>query len=204
VLLREVHHRVKNNLQVIASLLTLKSEHLHSAETVGVLEEMRARVHSLTGIHELLYEAKDLSSIDFGEYLTRLAQDLDSLYAAEFRPIRITVEANATGVDIGQAVPCALIVNELVMNAVKHAFPNTEPGRIEIRMRREEAGYVLEVADNGIGLPADIDPSNSSTMGLQLVSLLTEQLHGSLAVRRDQGTRFEIRFQARSSTPNVA
>ena len=202
VLLREVHHRVKNNLQVVASLLNLQSEHLQDPQAAAALDEMRTRIQSIASIHELLYGAADLSHIEFDRYLNQLAQDLSSFYSVESNRLRIQVSADPLNLSIGQAVPCALIVNELLTNSIKHAFPkNGALGLIHVRALIEAGDSMLiEVEDNGTGLPEDIDLANPETMGLQLVTTLAEQLQAKLSVERENGTRFRVRFPLKNGS----
>ncbi len=194
VLLKEIHHRVKNNLQVIASLLSLQSEYLPDAKSRAVLEEMNTRVRSIAAIHEMLYAAPDLSSIDFGKYLDTLAKDLFSFYSTRVDGVRIQVNSSPLLLEITQAVPCGLIVNELLTNAFKHAFPATRSGLIEVSFHCSDERCSLGISDNGIGLPVGLEPETAASMGLQLLDLLVRQLEGELRIDRQPGTRFTISF----------
>ena len=194
VLLKEIHHRVKNNLQVIASLLSLQAECLDDTVARGMLEQMNTRVRSIAAIHEMLYGAVDLSRIDFSTYLKRLADDLTSVYSDQISGVHVSVESGSVLLDITQAVPCGLMVNELLTNSFKHAFLDRQSGRIEISFQCTEQDCVLEVADDGIGLPAGVELRNSKSMGLQLLSLLTRQIKAHVEVDRSSGTRFNVIF----------
>ncbi len=193
-LLKEIHHRVKNNLQVIASLLSLQSEFLKDQKALGMLEDMKNRVVSIAAIHEMLYGSADLSRIDFAGYLDSITKDLRSFYSARTGRIQLEVRSEALFLDLTQAVPCGLIVNELLSNTFKYAFPENRSGLIEVSFRCVDEHCILEVSDNGVGLPPDLEPGNSPSMGLQLVTLLVQQLRGSLKLDRTSGARFTVSF----------
>jgi len=193
-LLKEIHHRVKNNLQIIASLLDLQSEFLDQVDSKHVLLEMKTRVRSIAAIHELLYTAADFSRIEFRRFMEKLAQDVIAVYRRHATQVEVEIHAESMLLDMTQAVPCGLIVNELLTNALKHAFPEGRSGRIKVSFGSDQANWRLEVTDDGIGLAADIDPGNVNSMGFQLIQLLAQQLGGSLDVVRAAGTRFIINF----------
>ncbi len=196
-LLKEVHHRVKNNLQVIASLLRLQARHLHDTETRAMFEESQNRVHSISLVHEMLYRTADLSRIDIAEYLRTLITHLTDDWKQGVGSIRVTVEAVGVQLAVDAAIPCGLIVNELVTNALKHAFPNARAGLIRVSVILEPAGWLtLTVQDDGVGMPEKLDLRRSGSLGLELVNALVRQLHATIDVRRNAGTSFEIRFQA--------
>ena len=199
VLLKEIHHRVKNNLQMIVSLVSLQSSYLNDAVSIGVLDEMRERIRSISAIHDLLYDSADLSRIDFSSYLQKMVGNLSRLH--NFKPSQVDVQVHAEEIylDVNRAIPCGLIVNELLTNAVKHAFPRDRKGRIEISFRSDaEEHCVLEIADDGIGLPDGLDPKRVTSMGLQLVTLLVEQLDAALEIDGSEGSRFRIGFSCKS------
>jgi two-component system CheB/CheR fusion protein len=193
VLLKEVHHRVKNNLQIIASLLNLQGEFVADPQARTMLETMNTRVRSIAAIHELLYRAEDLSHIDFVAYLQTLTRDVLAVYSTRDR-VRVEVEAEPALLEITQAVPCGLIVNELLTNALKHAFPGERGGSIRVAFQALDKDYAVEVRDNGIGLPEDANPQNARSLGFQLLSLLVQQLNGRLAIDRSSGSRFTVTF----------
>jgi two-component system, chemotaxis family, CheB/CheR fusion protein len=197
VLLKEIHHRVKNNLQVIASLLSLQSEHIADSKVLAMLEEMNNRVRSIAAIHEMLYGSADLSRIDFASYLNTIAKDLMSFFSDRAGKVRVQVDAAPISLDITKAAPCGLIVNELMTNSFKHAFPDDRQGVITVSLRCPEEECVLEIADNGVGMPAALDPRSATSMGLQLLGLLVQQLKGKLEIDRTSGTRFTITFSAK-------
>jgi len=193
-LLQEVHHRVKNNLQVISSLLSLQASHLAGNERAA-LDESRHRVQAMALIHQLLYERNDFSGAALAPYLTRLCGLLRESSGRPGVSLRLNVvpPADAYALDIERAVPCGLLVNELVTNALKHAFPEGRSGTVDVGLRLTDEGIcLLTVDDDGIGLPDGVLPGDTTTLGLQLVWLLTDQLGGSLRVRAGPGAHFEI------------
>jgi len=194
VLLKEVHHRVKNNLQVITSLLNLQAQRITDPVLRDVLAETEARVRSLGTIHEFVYRSATVSNIDFGDYIDRLIQDLAVFHDVDASRIKIQVEAEHAMLDLTDAVPAGLIVNELLTNCLKHAFPGNRKGTVRVTFSCSDTDCLLEVADNGIGFPADIDPEKAGTTGLELIYLLAEQLHGEVSLSREKGTVFAVRF----------
>ena len=193
VLLREIHHRVKNNLQVISSLLNLQVSTLRSADARKGLIESQSRIQSMALVHQLLYQSRDLANIDLGEYLDDLVHRLAATYRVPTSPIETSVTAPRMHLDIDRAIPCGLIVNELVTNSLIHAFPEGRPGRISVCVTKNEAGLVLEVRDDGIGLPDNIDFESASTFGLRIARILAEQLDGSIEIVRNAGTTIRLK-----------
>lgn len=195
VLLKEIHHRVKNNLQVISSLLNLQAGAIKDPVALQAFTESRSRVRSMSLIHEKLYQSQDLARIDFGDYIKALTGGLLASFGGKSSAVRIAVDVEGIMVPVDSAVPCGLIVNELVTNCFKYAFGNPASGEIRIGMKRTpEAQLQLTVADNGAGFPKDVDFRNTESLGLQLVITLTEQLDGTIALRNGSGTAFEITF----------
>lgn len=194
VLLKEIHHRVKNNLQVITSLLSLQSAKIPGAEIQAILKESQTRVKSMALVHEELYQSEDFSRVDFADYIRRLTSNLFHTYQTGPVVVSLRVDVEKVYLTVDTAIPCGLIINELVSNALKHAFHGRAEGSITIRLQRDGAAHVLTVSDDGVGLPLEVDPRTTETLGLQLVSTLTRQLGGSLAVTREKGTQFELRF----------
>lgn len=181
VLLKEIHHRVKNNLQIISSLLNLQMERLNDSYTTSVFEDSKNRVRSMALIHEKLYQSQNLARIDFAEYVANLTHYLARTYHADQIRLQLSLEQVYLGIDT--AVPCGLILNELVSNAFKHAFTHQQSGHVCIKLRQNEAAQVtLAVGDDGVGLPADFDSSHVDSLGLQLVHNLTKQLGGTLTI----------------------
>jgi two-component system CheB/CheR fusion protein len=193
-LLKEIHHRVKNNLQIIASLLDLQSEFLDQVDSKEVLLEMKTRVRSIAAIHELLYTATDFSRIEFRRFVEKLAQDVIAVHRQHATQVEVEIHAESVLLDMTQAVPCGLIVNELLTNALKHAFPQGRSGKIVVSFGPDQANWRLEVGDDGTGLPPEVDPADVNSMGFQLIQLLTQQLGGRLDVIPGEGARFVIRF----------
>jgi len=195
VLLKEIHHRVKNNLQTISSLLNLQSGNIKDPYDLSLFMETRNRVRSMSLIHEKLYQSHDLSRIDFADYLRTLTSGLAGSFAGASSAIRISVEAEEIMLAVDSAVPCGLIVNELVTNCFKYAFRKGAPGEIRISMKRAEGAQLhLSVSDDGVGFPKDLDFRNTESLGLQLVTSLTDQIEGTIDIRNGSGTSFEIVF----------
>jgi PAS domain S-box-containing protein len=192
ILLKEIHHRVKNNLQVISSLFSLQEERTQSAELKSLLDESRTRVQAIALVHDQLYRSADLAVIDFDEYLRGLVAAIGSSYGAQL--VEITASAEGVVLEVEVAVPCALLVCELVSNSLKHAFAGG-PGKVQVRAHRDRDGFcVLEVADDGCGIATDLDWAKSRSLGLRLVQSFVRQLRGTLTLDRSSGTRFTARF----------
>jgi PAS domain S-box-containing protein len=195
VLLREIHHRVKNNMQVISSLLFLQATRAENEDARRPLIESQQRIMAMAMIHETLYGSQNLASIDLFDYLKSLVNHLQGVYNNK-NDIRIILELDKVQLDINQAVPCSLILNELLTNAFKHAFPAGGKGTVHIKAYMTHAREVImEVSDNGVGLPANLDLSNVHSLGLKLIQgLLKKQLKGSLGVITEGGTAFLLRW----------
>ena len=193
ILIKEIHHRVKNNLQVISSLLNLQRR-LVPNDLGEVLEDMQARVASIALFHEKLYRSDDLSRVEIGDYLRELAALLLAQYRRGPQQLTLTVEAESVEWGVETAIPCGLIANELITNALKHAFPGGRDGVVRIEVHRVEGCAELSVTDNGIGLPPGLDIASTSTLGLQVVCTLARQLHGNVAAEVNHGTRFRLSF----------
>jgi PAS domain S-box-containing protein len=197
VLLKEIHHRVKNNLQIISSLLYLQSKRIADEHALNIFKEGQNRVKSMALIHEKLYRSKDLTQIDFAEYVRSLASYLFQSYGADPRLIHLKIKVDNVFLGVDRAIPCGLIINELVSNALKYAFPKGRAGDIEISLSLGEAGQcTLRVGDNGIGFPAGLALDKMESLGLQLVNNLVKQLEGTLEVEQRQGTWFKFIFTA--------
>ncbi len=196
VLLKEIHHRVKNNLQVISSLLNLQSRQVTDPAVLEILKESHNRVRSMALVHETLYQSGDLGSIDVGAYVHRLAAHLVRSYGVSTALVRLVTDIADVRLGIDTAIPCGLMINELVSNALKHAFPEQRPGEIRIEVRAErDGGFLLRVSDDGVGLPEGLDYRNTSSLGLRLVNTLAAQLEGTLSCTTGPGTAFELRFR---------
>ena len=192
--LKEIHHRVKNNLQIISSLLDLQGSYVDQKETVNVLEGSKSRVKSMAMIHDLLYQSSDLTSIDFSNYVKNLVQDLFYSYGTKDN-VKPVIDTEEVFLNIETAIPCGLIINELVSNSLKYAFQDNKSGEVFIALKLHDNGFELVIADNGIGLPENICFENIETLGLKLVDMLIKQLEGSIKLDRNGGTKFHIRFK---------
>lgn len=194
VLLKEIHHRVKNNMQVISSLLSLQAHYVHDKADVTLLQESQARVKTMALIHERLYRSENLANIDFGAYALMLSNDLLRAYSA--RGVTLDINMSGISLDIERAIPCGLILNELVSNSLKYAFPEGNGGRIFATMQRNDGGKTFSylIGDNGKGFPESIDFRTTESLGMQLVVTLTEQLGGTINLTKERGTEFCITF----------
>jgi PAS domain S-box-containing protein len=195
-LLREIHHRVKNNMQVVSALLVLQSKKTKDRKILDMFRESEHRIKTMALIHEKLYQSRSFGTIDFAEYLNRLIQYLFRSYEEHSSRVTLDLDVKDISFDIDTALPCSLIINELVTNSLKYAFPEKKGGKICIRVRKDDGkGFVMEVRDNGIGLPAGFDMETTGTLGLRLVhGLATNQLGGSIETGKGKGTSFIIRF----------
>jgi len=202
ILLKEIHHRVKNNLQVISSILNLQSSFVTDQNTLDILQESRNRIRSMAIIHENLYRTEDFSSINFSNYLENLTTNLVSSYRIHDE---VVLNLNLEEVDLvlDQAIPSGLLVNEIISNALKYAWKQGEKGTITINLYEKEKKVNLEIADDGIGLPAEFTEMESDTLGLQLVSTLVEQLDGEIEVDIQKGTKYLIKFDNIKLATNV-
>ena len=202
VLLKEIHHRVKNNLQIISSLLNLQSQSLNEPSTRAQFVDSQHRIRAMALVHEQLYSSDDLARIDFGIYLNVLAGHLRESYRSNYKEVELTIAADDIQFDIDTAIPCGLIINELVSNSLKHAFPNGRDGLIGVEVLYDIVdGYQLMVKDNGVGMPVGFDYRTANSLGLQLVNSLSRQLGGTLEIDTNfDGARFKIRFQHRGTT----
>jgi PAS domain S-box-containing protein len=200
VLLKEIHHRVKNNLQVISSLLHLQSPSIQDPLALEIFRESQNRVRSLALVHERLLRSPDLASVDFGEYIRNIVSSLFSSYHTLAQGVSSEVEAEEIYLGVDLATPCGLILNELISNALKHAFPEGRRGKISISFHRREKGqYVMRVRDDGIGFPPALDIGHTETLGLQLVDTLSKQLAGTLELNREGGADFTLTFGGEDS-----
>ena len=195
ILLKEVHHRVKNNLQIVSSMLNLQMDQIADQQALALFKESQSRVRSIALFHEKLYQSKDLAHVDIAEYLKGLTTVLFATYGVNPGDILLSIEAEDVPLGVDEAISCGLIVNELVSNSLKHAFPAGRKGRIQVLLRRKGASALLEVSDDGVGVPETIDFRNPSTLGLRLVCILTEQVRGTIQLQRSAGTKFSIRFE---------
>ena len=203
---KEIHHRIKNNLQVISSLLDLQADKFDNPKVIEAFRESQNRVISMALIHEELYEGEDTDTLNFSEYIRKLAENLFQTYRISDKNIHLIMDMEENALfDMDIAVPLGIIVNELVSNSLKHAFPGRYEGEIRIKLRREEneehkkegnkgTSFTLTVSDNGVGIPENLDLENPDTLGIQLITTLVDQLDGELELKRNNGTEFTIRF----------
>ena len=195
VLLQEVHHRVKNNLQVISSLLDLQSQQIEEQATLEVFRESCNRVKSMALVHEKLYQSEDFAKINFADYAENLTSYLFKAYDLTPGNIILELDIDVVSLNIDTAIPCGLIINELVSNALKHAFPKNKPGKISIALHSNiDGNFTLIVKDNGVGLPINWDVKSAKSLGSQLVKILTAQLKGTIELDKSIGSKFIIRF----------
>jgi len=194
VLLKEVHHRVKNNLQVISSILNLQTAYLKDKGTINLLKECQNRIKTMAFIHESLYQNKDFSQINFSEYIITLVKNLFYSFEANQQKIKTNFAIDTIFLNLDLSIPCGLIINELVSNALKYAFDDGRQGAVFITLKKQGGKIKMGVADNGRGMPENVDYRNTETLGLQLVTTLTEQINGVITMNRNKGTTFEIIF----------
>jgi PAS domain S-box-containing protein len=195
ILLQEVHHRVKNNMQIISSLLNLQTQYVEDEEAVDVLKESQNRVRSMAIIHEKLYQSEDLTKINFVDYIQSLISNLFYSYNIVDNRIDSILSVEDLSLNIETAVPCGLIISELVSNSLKYAFPNEMNGEIFVSLKFVDNKYEMIIRDNGIGMSDEVDFKNLETLGLLLVNSLTEQIDGEMTINTNQGTEFRIRFE---------
>lgn len=194
LLVKEIHHRVKNNLQVISSIIYLKSTSLKNIELKSFFEETRQKIRAISLIHERLLETENVSEIEISDYLRRLIKDLERLNFKDETGIVIEFRAEPVSVNLDQAIYCGLILNELVTNSIKHAFTDEISGRITISLTRTSTGFEFVISDNGISLPEGIEPGSTTSFGMQLLYIFIKQLHANFSINRQAGTTFRITF----------
>jgi two-component sensor histidine kinase len=201
VLLKEIHHRVKNNLQVVSSLLKLQSSFLKDTSATNILLESQNRVRSMALVHQKLYQSKDFAHIDFADYVNQLTINLMDAYKYKTKNIHLNVKSDTVLIGIDVAIPCGLIINELVSNSLKYAFDGKDNGKIDIILKNcGEENYMISIIDNGIGFPPAIDFRNTKSLGMQLVNTLVNQIDGKIEKAQCKGTSFIITFRDSSKT----
>jgi two-component sensor histidine kinase len=190
-LLREIHHRVKNNLQIVSSLLSLQSREETDGRALGVLESTGNRIQSMALLHELVYESEDLAVVDLAKYVRQIAERL----VGNSESVRLIAGLEPVPVNLDTALPCGIFVNEVVQNSLLHGFPEGRTGEVTVRMRQRPAGSVtLTLSDNGVGLPYGMDWVNSPTLGFRLMRALARQLSAELEIRPARGTEVRLKF----------
>ncbi|MCC7551280.1 MAG: sensor histidine kinase [Methanobacterium sp.] len=195
MLMKEIHHRVKNNLMIISSLLNLQARYIEDEDARGIFKESQNRAKSMALIHERLYRSSDLKSIDFADYIRSLTRDLFHAYSTEKGKVQLMMDVEDVMLDVNHAVPLGLIINELITNSLKYAFPDEQEGIISINFHKEGDEYMLEVSDDGVGIPTDFELDKSDSLGMLLVTSLTSQIQGEVELERDPGTTFRIKFK---------
>lgn len=194
LLLKEVHHRVKNNLQVISSLLSLQAQEIRDPEMSRLFQESQARVRSMALIHEQLYRSNDLAHINFAAYVEELVDNLRQGFGSAAAGVNFCLDIQPVPLLLDLAIPCGMTVNELVANALEHAFSEDHPGEIRIAFGRDDEGYSITVADNGVGMGEGLGAGEATSIGLKVVQALTRQIHGRLDQAYEEGTMFTIHF----------
>jgi two-component sensor histidine kinase len=195
VLLQEVHHRVKNNLSAIASLIEMQTRRLPEGAGRNALQECHGRVHAIALVHEKLYRSKNYANVTFADYIRSLAGDVFQATGSSSSAISLILAVADVVMTVDKAIPCGLILNELITNALKHAFPGGRRGAVRVELARTDGGQLcLLVADDGVGLPEGFAVQEASTLGLRLIGTLARQLDAKLTVRQSHGTSFELTF----------
>jgi two-component sensor histidine kinase len=196
VLLKEVHHRVKNNMQVISSILNLQSSYIDDENALAILRESQDRIKSMSFVHESLYQSKTLSEVNFAEYIQNITRNLYHSYGRPEGGINLEFNLENVYLNLDTSIPCGLIVNEIVSNSLKYAFVGRPTGTVKIEFSKLDSGKLkLMVSDNGIGLPANFHIENAESLGLQLVTTLVTQIGGKLGIDVTNGTSFDIVFK---------
>ena len=200
ILIKEIHHRVKNNMQIISSILRMQAHYIKDENYKKIFQVSQNRVRSMALLHEILYKSKDFTSIDFNEYVTDLTQTLIGIYKFQTNIVKIRIDIENIFLKIETSIPCGLIINELLTNSMKYAFPDNRPGTILISLsRKPNDRYLLIVQDDGIGYDGNLDIKNSETLGLTLVYALVEQINGKLELATENGMSFKIEFRDRET-----
>jgi two-component sensor histidine kinase len=204
---KEIHHRIKNNLQVISSLLDLQADKFNNPRVIEAFRESQNRVISMALIHEELYKGEGTDTLDFSTYIRELAENLFQTYSLKSKNIHLSMDLEENVfLNMDTGVPLGIIVNELVSNSLKHAFPRKDRGEIQIKLHREKNGkykkegdkatsFILTVSDNGIGIPENLNVEDVDSLGIQLITALVDQLDGKFKLKRSNGTEFTMKFK---------
>lgn len=195
LMLKEIHHRVKNNLQVISSLLKLQGEYLPDPKARALFKQSDERVRSMALIHERLYRSDKFSDVDLKEYIQELGKSLLYAYSIDQSAVILELDLQSVPLGIDKAIPCGLLINEFISNAFRHAFPNGRRGKLKVSLAEHDCEVTLRIHDDGRGLPDDFDIERPTSLGFEIIRTLTEQLEGTLEVRRNGGTEFVLRFR---------
>jgi PAS domain S-box-containing protein len=194
-LMKEIYHRTKNNLMVISSLLSLQSRYIKDKDTQSIFKESQNRAKSMAMIHEKLYRSGDLEHLNFAEYIVNLSNDLYDTYTLDKNLIKLVLDIDEVTLNVEISIPLALILNELLTNSLKHAFPDGRGGEIKVELKRYDESFKLSVSDNGITFPEDLDYRNTDTLGMLIVNSLTDQINGKLNLEKSNGTKFTVTFK---------
>jgi len=195
ILIREIHHRVKNNLQIITGLLDMTRTRAKDPETGGILTDMMLKIKTMAQIHTRLYESHNSGQIDMGRQVQDMMTDLSNIYGRTGPAITCEVDAEKFTLPVDQAIPCALAVNEVLSNSFKHAFEGRREGMIRVSAHQEDGAVHISIGDNGTGIPAGVDPETTSSLGMKLIRSLVQQLYGTVAIRSTgAGTQISIDF----------
>jgi two-component sensor histidine kinase len=200
LLLTEIYHRVKNNLQIVISLLNLQSQKTKDTNVIEIFKDSQNRIRSMALIHERLYKSKNLAGINFKEYIHDISSNLFHSYGVNSGSVDLKIDIDDVILNLDTATPCGLIVTELVSNSLKHAFPKGRKGELLIKLISDNnEKFILIVRDNGIGFPENIDFRKTNTLGMQLVTSLVSQLKGTIELDRSNGTEFKITFKEKQA-----
>ncbi|KQC05494.1 MAG: hypothetical protein APR53_07370 [Methanoculleus sp. SDB] len=204
-LMKELHHRVKNNLQVISALISLQAEYVTDTTVLNALKDAQKRIMSMALLHEKLYRSQDMFHVNIAGYISNLVGHLGMIYEGEARNVEISTDVQVRDLDLDTTIPCGLIVSEIVSNSMKYAFPDNRSGRIEIRMSEDAEGTItIRISDNGVGFPHALDVRQSPSLGLHLIRMLAEnQLEGTLAIETEGGVTYTISFRRRKPSPHT-
>ncbi len=194
-LLAEIHHRVKNNLAVISGLLQLEAQNAEDDHAKNILKNSQMRIHSMATVHEMLYEAQNFNKLSFGHFVEKMVISIKDVYETDYSNIDITLDISDIHLNVNQAVPCGLIINELVTNAFKHAYTNGEEGIVKVVLKGDNKNVHIEVIDKGKGLPDDFSIGESDSLGFTLIQLLAKQLKGKVTVDTEEGTAISVVFE---------
>ncbi|BDQ03402.1 sensor histidine kinase [Ignavibacterium sp.] len=202
ILLKEIHHRVKNNLNIIIGLLELQSQNIEDVAVKEMFRESINRIRSMAIIHEYLYRSENQSAIDLSLYIESLADNLLAVYADIKKELMINYKMDSVFTDFDLAIPVGLIVNEIITNSIKHAFIERPKGKIDISLEKNNSKIKLTIKDDGIGVPVNLDIENSKSLGLQLIKLLVSQLNGDYKIYREDGTTVQIEIPFKELKPD--
>ncbi len=193
ILLKEIHHRVKNNLQIISSLILLQEQYVKDERTLHIFKDFQNRIKVMALIHQTLYNSENLNKIVLSKYIKDLVNNLFKAYSASSKQIKLELNIEDIDFSLDKAMACGLIINELVSNSLKHAFSKNDRGKIIVTLKKAKDNRILlDVHDNGIGFPKDLDYKNSDTLGLKLISTITKQMDGKISIEKNKGTHVTI------------